>query len=130
MRTLNTRFINWHTIKLPVIWVAAVITQGVILDGSVDMEYQSIMLGGLVCAIATLMIVFGIAAEISAKAYWSVASILWTFSMNIYTWLYPFVPDLVPTWGWYGVATITFASVTTVYSIGKNIGRENVVACK
>lgn len=123
MSKLNTRFINWHTIKLPVIWLAAVITQGAVLDGNLDLEYQSIMMGGLFSAIATLLIVFGITAEIKGTGYWTAANVLWALSMNIYLWLFPFVPDLLPAWAWWGVAAITIASITTVWSIGNAIGR-------
>lgn len=51
------------------------------------------------------------------------ASALWVLSMNIYLWLFPFVPNLLPAWAWWGVAAITLASISTVSSVGNSISR-------
>lgn len=122
---MNTKFINWHTLKLVIIWFLAVFTSDQILGTSVDMKFMTIMIGGIFSAIAFLLIALGLWLEIKQQTFWWSANTIWLLSMNVYMWLVPFVPDLMPMWAWYWAVVINLVSVQTIYSLSKFVNRLN-----
>lgn len=126
---MNSKSISWFTVKMILIWFLSVFVGNRVLGGDTELVYQSIMIGGLLSAVSTILLLVGILAPVWVRWYWALVNVAWLLAINSYMWLIPLVPDLMTSWAWYGVATLSFASVTTLYEMGERtcrVGRLNI----
>lgn len=117
---MNTKYINYNTLKLIVCWLVSIQISTNTL-ASIDAQYISIMNGGLFFAISTIAIAIGMTANVKSIIFWLFTSFLTVLSFNMYMWLTPFIGDVLPNWAWLGVFVVSTVTVTSLFEIRKSL---------
>lgn len=117
---MNTKYINYNTIKLVVCWFVSIQISTNTLT-SIDAQYSSIMNGGLFFALSTIAIAIGMTANVKSIGFWLFTSAITLLSFNMYMWLTPFTGDVLPNWAWIGVVVVSFVTVTSLFEIRKSL---------
>lgn len=110
---MNTKYFNWHTFKLVVIWFISIQMQEV-RGLSLDEQYTSIMSATPFMAVGTILLFLGIACEWRHRGYWLATSVTLLLAFNIYSWLIPF-PLALSLVEITGIVVINLATTTTLY---------------
>jgi hypothetical protein len=110
---MNTKYVNWHTFKLVVIWLLSI--QMSKLSGlDLDQQYSAIMSATPFISIGSILLFLGVSCDIQHKGYWVGTTLTLLLAFNIYSWLIPF-PLSLSNVQIAGVAVINLATITTMY---------------